>query len=124
MNSKRARSKTMSFRIGAALATEVERKAIEGGFQSSHQYVREICLSALAEQGVRDEVARFQEGLNDIAVELTELRYDVRVLCSKLLALLIDISFDEAEHLLGDELVEDDPERINNSPLDESDWRE
>ena len=121
---KSKRSKTVSFRIGAALASEVEREAIEGGFQSTHQYVRDICLSALAEKSIRDKVVQLREGLDDIAVELLDLRRDMRSLFTQLLALLIDVSFDEAANLLSDDLAENDPELPDGNTLDDSDWLE
>lgn len=99
--SKDSTSTTISFRISAALAEELQQRAAAAHLPSVHHLCRDLLLSSLSGITIQEEVAHLEQGLKDIADEIVELRDDVHLLIVKLLGVLADLSIDEASLLLA-----------------------
>jgi hypothetical protein len=100
-------SETISFRIHTHLADELRQRARENGVSSHHFYARDLLLSRLAEADLRTDLARLQQSLMDLAIDLAELRHDLHWQLIRLLVFLGDLSVEEATQLMTTELVED-----------------
>ncbi|MBE9117252.1 toxin-antitoxin system HicB family antitoxin [Lusitaniella coriacea LEGE 07157] len=93
---KKPSSKTISFRIDSRLAAKLHRQALEQRL-SLHEYVRELFLDALSQQELRDEVIELRTEVQNVGVEIDELRHDVSVVLYKFLVELAEMEEEAAK---------------------------
>jgi predicted nucleic acid-binding Zn-ribbon protein len=89
-------STTISFRIDSKLASDLTKRAIAKRL-SLHEYTRDIFLDALAERELRDELVELHGQVQDVSTAIEDLRHDLSVLFTNVLAELTDLEPEEAE---------------------------